>query len=72
MALNLRKKGFEVIVHNRSRPSVDALVAAGARAVGSPAEVARSARVIMTTDPDPTFANSCCSIMRSATRHSGR
>ena len=52
MALNLRKKGFEVIVHNRSRPSVDALVAAGARAVGSPAEVARSARVIMTMLPD--------------------
>jgi 2-hydroxy-3-oxopropionate reductase len=52
MALNLRKKGFEVIVHNRSRPAVDALVAAGARAVGSPAEVARSARVIMTMLPD--------------------
>jgi 2-hydroxy-3-oxopropionate reductase len=52
MALNLRKKGFEVIVHNRSRPAVDALVAAGARSVGSPAEVARSARVIMTMLPD--------------------
>jgi 2-hydroxy-3-oxopropionate reductase len=52
MALNLRKKGFEVVVHNRSRPAVDALVAAGARSVGSPAEVARSARVIITMLPD--------------------
>ncbi|MGH9222165.1 MAG: NAD(P)-dependent oxidoreductase, partial [Vicinamibacterales bacterium] len=52
MALNLRKKGFDVVVHNRSRPAVDALVAAGARSVGSPAEVARSARVIMTMLPD--------------------
>ena len=52
MALNLRKKGFEVVAHNRSRPAVDALVAAGARSVGSPAEVARSARVIMTMLPD--------------------
>ena len=52
MALNLRKKNFDVVVHNRSRPAVDALVAAGARSVGSPAEVARSARVIMTMLPD--------------------
>ena len=52
MALNLRKTGFEVVVHNRSRPAVDALVAAGARSVGSPAEVARSARVILTMLPD--------------------
>lgn len=52
MALNLRKKGFEVIVHNRSRPAVEALVAAGAKTAGSPAEVARSAKVIMTMLPD--------------------
>ena len=52
MALNLRKKGFEVLVHNRSRPAVEALVAAGARPAGSPAEVAHSARVIITMLPD--------------------
>ena len=44
MALNLRKKGFEVLVHNRSRAAVEALVTAGARPAGSPAEVARSAQ----------------------------
>jgi 2-hydroxy-3-oxopropionate reductase len=52
MALNLRKKGYELVVHNRSRPAVDALVAAGARPAASPAEVARSARVIVTMLPD--------------------
>jgi 2-hydroxy-3-oxopropionate reductase len=52
MALNLRKKGFELIVHNRSRPAVEALVAAGASPAGSPAEVARTARVIITMLPD--------------------
>jgi len=52
MALNLRTKGFEVLVHNRSRPAVEALVAAGARPAGSPAEVARSARIIITMLPD--------------------
>ena len=52
MALNLRKKGFDVIVHNRSRPAVEALVAAGASPAGSPAEVARTARVIVTMLPD--------------------
>jgi 2-hydroxy-3-oxopropionate reductase len=52
MALNLRKKGFEVLVHNRSRPAVEALVAAGARPAGSPAEVARGAKIIITMLPD--------------------
>ena len=52
MALNLRKKGFDVVVHSRSRKPVDELVAAGAAAVTSPAEVARSARHIVTMLPD--------------------
>ena len=52
MALNLRKKGFDVIVHNRSRPAVEALVNAGASPAGSPAEVARSARIVITMLPD--------------------
>ena len=52
MALNLRKKGFDVVVHSRSRGPVDALVAAGATAANSPAEVAKAARVIITMLPD--------------------
>ena len=36
MALNLRKKGFDVIAHSRSRAPVDALVDAGARAATRP------------------------------------
>jgi 2-hydroxy-3-oxopropionate reductase len=58
MALNLRKKGYDLLVHNRSRAAVEALVAAGARPAGSPAEVARGARVIVTMLPDgPDVAN---------------
>jgi 2-hydroxy-3-oxopropionate reductase len=52
MALNLRKKGFDLVVHNRSRPAVEALVAAGAKTAGSPAEVARAAKIIITMLPD--------------------
>ncbi len=52
MALNLLKKGFAVVVHSRSRGPVDALVAAGATAAGSPAEVARAAAQIVTMLPD--------------------
>jgi 2-hydroxy-3-oxopropionate reductase len=52
MALNLRKHGFEVIVHNRSRPAVEALVAEGAKTAVSPAEVARAAKIIITMLPD--------------------
>ncbi len=52
MALNLRTHGFDLVVHNRSRPAVDALVAAGATAADSPADVARRASVIITMLPD--------------------
>ncbi|HET9705155.1 MAG TPA: NAD(P)-dependent oxidoreductase [Vicinamibacterales bacterium] len=52
MALNLLKKGFPVIAHSRSRGPVDEAVAAGATAAGSPAEVARSASVVITMLPD--------------------
>jgi 2-hydroxy-3-oxopropionate reductase len=52
MALNLLKKGFAVIVHSRSRGPVGELVAAGATPAGSPAEIARAARHIMTMLPD--------------------
>ena len=52
MALNLLKKGFPVVVHSRSRGPVDELVAAGATAADSPAEVARAAAKIVTMLPD--------------------
>lgn len=52
MALNLRKKGFPVVVRSRSQPPVDVLVAAGATAAATPADVARAARVIVTMLPD--------------------
>ena len=52
MAKNLLKAGYAVIVHSRSRPPVDDLVAAGARAASSPADVARQATRIITMVPD--------------------
>jgi 2-hydroxy-3-oxopropionate reductase len=52
MALNLLKRGFTLVVHSRSRGPVDELVAAGADAANSPAEVARRARRIITMLPD--------------------
>ena len=52
MALNLLKKGFTVVVHSRSRSPVEALVAAGAIAANSPAEVAKAATTIVTMLPD--------------------
>jgi 2-hydroxy-3-oxopropionate reductase len=52
MAKNLIKGGFPVVVHNRSRPAVDELVAAGATAAASAADVARRAAVVITMLPD--------------------
>lgn len=52
MALNLLKNGFAVVVHSRSRGPVDELVAAGATAANSPAEVARAASRFVTMLPD--------------------
>ena len=52
MARNLLKKGFSVIVHNRSRGAVEELVKEGAASAGSPAEIARTAKHIITMLPD--------------------
>ena len=52
MAQNLLKAGFEVVVHNRSQGAVEEVVAAGARAAGSPREVAEQANVVFTNLPD--------------------
>jgi 2-hydroxy-3-oxopropionate reductase len=52
MARNLLERGFALVVHSRSRPPVDEIVAAGASAAASPAEVARRVRRIITMLPD--------------------
>ncbi|HEX4348183.1 MAG TPA: NAD(P)-dependent oxidoreductase, partial [Vicinamibacterales bacterium] len=52
MATHLVAKGHTVIVHNRSRKSVDELVAAGATAGDSIADVARRSGIIITMLPD--------------------
>lgn len=52
MALHLVNAGIPLVVHNRSRGAVDALVAAGARAASTPAEVAAAATRIVTMLPD--------------------
>ena len=52
MAGHLIKAGHTLTVHNRSRGAVDELVAAGAVAAASPAEVARASTVVITMLPD--------------------
>jgi 2-hydroxy-3-oxopropionate reductase len=52
MAKHLVAAGFPVVVHNRSRGAVDELVAAGAKAATSPADVARASTVVITMLPD--------------------
>lgn len=47
MAASLLRRGYEVTVHNRTRAAEAELVAVGATAAESPAEVARRARVVM-------------------------
>lgn len=52
IARNILKAGFPLVVHNRSRAAVDELVAEGAKAAGSPAEVAAQVQVVFTNLPD--------------------
>src|SRR2546426_9156750 len=52
MAKHLVSAGHRLTVHNRSRGAVDELVAGGAAAAASPAEVARAADVVITMLPD--------------------
>ncbi len=52
MARNILKRGFPLVVHNRSREAVDELAAAGAQAANSPAEVAGQVDVVFTNLPD--------------------
>ncbi|MEJ2706063.1 MAG: NAD(P)-binding domain-containing protein [Anaerolineales bacterium] len=52
MARNIMKAGFSLVAHNRSRAAVEELVAQGAKAATSPAEVASQVDVIFTNLPD--------------------
>ncbi len=52
MARNIMKAGYEVVVHNRSRESVNELVSAGAIEAHSPAEVAGQVDIVFTNLPD--------------------
>ena len=52
IARNILKAGFPLVVHNRSRASVDELVAEGAVAAHSPREVAEQVDIVFTNLPD--------------------
>ena len=52
MAKNLIKGGHSLVVHSCGRGPVDEVVAAGAKAASSPADVARQASVVITMLPD--------------------
>ncbi len=48
MAVNLQKKGYELVVYNRTKSKADQLLAGGATWSPTPADVARQAGVIVT------------------------
>lgn len=52
IARNIMKGGYHLVVHNRSRASVDELCAEGATAADSPAEVASQVDIVFTNLPD--------------------
>ncbi len=52
MARNLLNAGYPLVVHNRSRPPVDELVAEGATAAWSPCQVAEQSDLVITMLPD--------------------
>lgn len=52
MARNLLRAGFDLVVWNRTRNKMDALVSEGASAAGSPAELARACDIVITCVSD--------------------
>ncbi len=52
MSKNLLKAGYELVVFNRSKSSVDEVVAAGAEPASSPCEVAEKTKIIITMLPN--------------------
>jgi len=53
IARNIRKAGYSMMVHDIRPEATDPLVKGGAEFAGSPAEVARHARVVFTSLPGP-------------------
>ena len=53
MTRRLRAAGYALVVHDARREAVEALVAEGAEAAGSPAEVATRAEVVLVSPPTP-------------------
>lgn len=51
-ARNLLRAGFDLVVWNRTRNKMDALVSEGASAAGSPAELARACDIVITCVSD--------------------
>ena len=60
MCRNLMKAGYEAVVYNRSKASVEELSAEGAQAAGSPAEVAENCQVIITMLPNSPQVREVC------------
>ncbi len=52
MARHILRAGYPLIVHNRSRPPIESLVAEGAREAHSPAELAAQCDCVITCLPD--------------------
>ncbi|MGD8457899.1 MAG: NAD(P)-binding domain-containing protein [Anaerolineales bacterium] len=52
MARNIMKAGFPLVVHNRSKDSVQELVSEGAKAARSPKEIAEQVDIVFTNLPD--------------------
>jgi 2-hydroxy-3-oxopropionate reductase len=52
MAKNLLKAGYSLVVHSRSRPPVDDVVAAGAKAAGNARDVTAQSDVVITMLPN--------------------
>ncbi len=53
MAQNILRAGFPLVVHNRSRGKVTAMVAEGATAASSPADLTRQVDVVLSCLPKP-------------------
>lgn len=60
MSKNLLKAGYEVVVYNRSKASVEEVVVLGAESASSPKEVAERSDVIITMLPNSPQVLSAC------------
>jgi 2-hydroxy-3-oxopropionate reductase len=53
MARSLMQAGYELVVHNRTTEKAEKLASEGATAAGSPREVAKESRIVITVLPGP-------------------